>query len=56
MSESECKEVITVRVPRDILDRLPKPSLAGVRARWIRDAIREKLDREEKARRRHVKT
>jgi metal-responsive CopG/Arc/MetJ family transcriptional regulator len=40
-------KVITVRVPPDILKRLPRPSLKGRRADFIRAAIEEKLEREE---------
>lgn len=40
-------QVVTVRVPPDILKRLPRPSLKGRRAEFIRQAIEEKLAREE---------
>jgi len=36
-------QVITVRVPESILDRLPPPSLTGERAEFIRAAIEERL-------------
>ena len=39
-------QVITVRVPESILDRLPPPSLTGERAEFIRAAIEEKLAKE----------
>ena len=39
--------VITVRVPPDLLKRLPRPSLKGRRAEFIRQAIEEKLTREQ---------
>lgn len=38
-------QVITVRVPQSVLDRLPAPSLTGERAQFIREAIEEKLDK-----------
>lgn len=44
--EKTALKVITVRVPPDVLKRLPRPSLAGRRAEFIREAIEEKLDRE----------
>jgi Arc/MetJ-type ribon-helix-helix transcriptional regulator len=39
-------EIITVRVPPDVLAQLPAPSLEGRRAEFIREAIEEKLERE----------
>lgn len=48
-TKDKALEVITVRVPPDILKRLPRPSLKGKRAAFIRAAIEEKLDREGKA-------
>ena len=37
---------VTVRIPADVLAKLPPPSLTGERSQFILDAIREKLDRE----------
>lgn len=45
--EKTALKVITVRVPPDVLKRLPRPSLKGRRAEFIREAIEEKLEREE---------
>lgn len=42
----EGMRVITVRVPHEVIKRLPKPSLEGRRAEFIRAAIEEKLERE----------
>jgi hypothetical protein len=42
--------VLTVRVPQGIVDRLPAPSLTGERAKFIRDAIEEKLNKRRKPR------
>lgn len=38
---------ISVRLTDDVLARLPPPSLDGLRAQFIRDAVEEKLAREE---------
>lgn len=48
-------KVITVRVPSEVLDKLPSPSLEGHRAAYIREAIEEKIDRDEKRQRREAK-
>lgn len=37
---------ITVRIPDDIMAKLPAPSLAGERSQFIIAAIKEKLDRD----------
>jgi predicted DNA-binding protein len=39
-------KVISVRLPPEVLARLPRPSLKGRRAEFIREAIEEKLQRE----------
>jgi hypothetical protein len=41
-------KVISVRVTADTLKKLPRPSLRGRRAEFIREAIEEKLEREAK--------
>lgn len=46
MAKKDTMAVITVRVPPEVLKRLPKPSLTGKRAAFIRDAIEEKLERQ----------
>lgn len=43
-------QMVSVRLPEEILDRLPAPSLEGHRAAFIRSAIEEKLTREDRAR------
>ena len=40
-------KLISVRLPAETLKRLPRPSLKGRRAEFIREAIEEKLAREE---------
>jgi metal-responsive CopG/Arc/MetJ family transcriptional regulator len=39
---------ITIRIPADLLAKLPPPSLTGERSQFILEAIREKLQREER--------
>lgn len=48
------KPVVTVRLPIDLAEALPPPSIGGKEGRttFIVEAIREKLEREEKASRR----
>lgn len=46
MKDKKPLEVLTVRLPAEVIERLPAPSLTGERAEFIRDAIKEKLDRE----------
>jgi len=39
-------QVVAIRLSKDIIKQLPKPSLKGERAEFIRAAIQEKLERE----------
>ena len=41
-------EVLTVRLPAEVIERLPPPSLTGERAEFIRAAIKEKIAKEER--------
>ena len=43
---NDSMKVITVRVTPAVLKALPKPSLKGRRAEFIREAIEEKIARE----------
>jgi hypothetical protein len=38
---------VTVRIPADLLAKLPPPSLTGERSAFILAAIREKLERDQ---------
>lgn len=40
---SEPMQVLSVRLPADLIKQLPKPSLKGRRAQFIREAIIAKL-------------
>lgn len=39
-------KLISVRLPEEIVDKLPPASLSGERAKFIREAVKEKLTRE----------
>lgn len=43
-------QALTIRLPDEMLKRLPPASLDGHRSKWIREAVQEKLDREEEKR------
>jgi len=47
--DQQTLKVISVRVTADTLKKLPRPSLKGRRAEFIREAIEEKLEREGKS-------
>lgn len=39
-------KLLSIRLPEDLVDLLPPASLQGERAQYIRDAVKEKLERE----------
>ena len=39
-------QTISTRIPDDILEQLPPPSLTGERSKFVLDAIKEKLERD----------
>jgi len=39
---------VAARIPKEIADRLPPAGVHGLRAKWIRQAILEKMQRESK--------
>lgn len=42
-------KLLSIRLPEEIVDKLPPASLTGERAQFIRDAVVEKVEREEKS-------
>lgn len=39
-------KLLSIRLPEEMVDLLPPASLQGERAQYIRDAVKEKLERE----------
>jgi len=50
MAKNETLEVVTVRLPPSLIKKLPRPSLKGNRAKFLREAIEEKIKRDEATR------